>query len=265
MISYHLLRQSLQPVDESSSRLFSYAVMSAVNGFVEHEEYLRSAAGAELAPPSDQALARQVELLLACDVNPLSELVQSASDAEQFARRWNGINRKAPLGVATLVDGPGQSAKRQTLRGDDSALRQRVMQAFIEHLKPQRSQAVRTDSGGRRLQQVACAVGAGRAMAELSEVLYDCPGAELAECASELCCSARTLQRQLTRHCITFGQLKQAIRICLSADLLRNTSAPLTEVALAAGFYDSAHFSRSMKLSSSLSPSEYRALCAGGA
>ncbi len=259
MNSYHLLTQALVPSEDSSQRLFSYAVMSAVNGFVHHDEYVRLASDAEAAPPSDQALEQQVELLLTCDVNPLSELVQSAANADQFAQRWNGINRKVSLGVATLVDGPGLN--RQPQQGRDSPLRQRVMRAFVEQLQPGRNPAG-LGQGERRLEHVARHVGAGDAMIELTEVLYDSPDGELADCAGALGCSTRTLQRQLTRNAVTFGQVKQAVRICMSADLLRNTRASLTEVAMAAGFYDSAHFSRSMKLSSGLSPSEYRVLSA---
>ncbi|NVD98437.1 helix-turn-helix transcriptional regulator [Massilia sp. BJB1822] len=259
MNSYHLLSQALEPRDASSPRLFSYAVMSAVNGFVPHADYVRQAADAERAPPSDQTLEEQVGLLLACDANPLSELVQCAANGEQFAERWNGINRKVSLGVATLVEGPGLS--RQPQQGRDSPLRQRVMHAFIDQLKPG-SHSPGLGRGERRLEAVARHVGAGSAMIELTEALYDMPDAELFDCAGALGCSARTLQRQLTRNAVTFGQVKQAVRICMSAALLRNGDASLTEVALAAGFYDSAHFSRAMKLSSGLSPSEYRLLSA---
>lgn len=264
MISYHLLRQTLNPPDESAPRLFAYAVMSAVNGFVEHDEYVRCAAGAEQVLPTDEQLSRHVELLLACDVNPLSELVQGASNTEQFAECWNGINRKVSLGVVTLVDGRTGGANRHAHQGPDSELRQRVMHTFIEHLKPERNEAKRAPAA-RRLHAVANDVGAGEAMADLVEALYEQPAAELADCASELGCSVRTLQRQLMWHGTTFGQVKQAVRICLSAELLRTTKGSLTDVALAAGFYDSAHFSRSMKQSSSLSPSEYRSLCAAAA
>lgn len=259
MNSYHLLAQALEPRDASSPRLFSYAVMSAVNGFVPHEDYVRLAAGAERTPPSDRALEEQVGLLLACDANPLSELVQCASDAAQFAERWNGINRKVALGVATLVEGP--DLNRQPQMGHDSPLRQRVMQAFVEQLKPG-SHSPGLGRGERRLEVVARHVGAGSAMIELTEALYEMPGAELGDCAGALGCSIRTLQRQLTRSAVTFGQVKQAVRICMSAALLRDSGAPLTEVALAAGFYDSAHFSRAMKVASGLSPSEYRLLSA---
>ncbi|MFM9437548.1 AraC-like DNA-binding protein [Janthinobacterium sp. CG_23.3] len=262
MLSYHLLTQALKPVDASPGRLFSYAVMSAVNGFVHHDEYVRRAVDAEQSPPGDRELSEHVKSLLACDVNPLSELIQTSKGADQFATRWNGINRRVSLGVKTMIAAPGIDTKRYAQQGADSQLRQRVMLTFIEHLRKAAGAAARP-AGERRLLVIACRIGLeGSSLADVTEALYQAPEADLTECAERLGCSRRTLQRQLHSDGITFGRIKQAVRVCLSADMLRNTHTSLIEVALAAGFYDSAHFSHAMKVASSLSPSDYRSLSA---
>ena len=263
MLSYHLLTQALAPAPETPARLFAYAVAGALDGFVAHADYVRTAAAAECAAPTDAALARRLALLLACDANPLAALVRAAADAEQFARRWNGINQRVALGVATVIGGPRRAGARQPRRDADadSALRQRLMHNFIAQLGPAPAGVRASPSPG--LQGIAALLGlANAAPGELSAALQQRPDAGLAACAKALGCSSRTLQRQLGAAGLTFGQLRQAVRVGLAGDLLRNTRAPLVEVALAAGFYDSPHFNRAIRLSSRLSPGEYRALCA---
>jgi len=59
-------------------------------------------------------------------------------------------------------------------------------------------------------------------------------------------------------HC-TVGEYVRQLRIEFACREVSLTDSPLTEIAVAAGFYDQSHFSRTFKEIVSLTPSEYRA------
>lgn len=56
----------------------------------------------------------------------------------------------------------------------------------------------------------------------------------------------------------TLGKYILSIRIDGAKRLLETTSMPITEIAVASGFFDGAHFSKAFKASVSLTPQEYR-------
>ncbi|MFC5653829.1 helix-turn-helix domain-containing protein [Paenibacillus solisilvae] len=56
----------------------------------------------------------------------------------------------------------------------------------------------------------------------------------------------------------TLGKYILSIRIEGAKRLLETTSMPITEIAIAAGFYDGAHFSKTFKASETMTPQEYR-------
>ncbi len=59
-------------------------------------------------------------------------------------------------------------------------------------------------------------------------------------------------------HC-TVGEYVRQLRIEFACREVSLTDRPLTEIAVAAGFYDQSHFSRTFKHTVGLTPSEYRA------
>ena len=60
----------------------------------------------------------------------------------------------------------------------------------------------------------------------------------------------------------TVGEYIRHLRIEYACSQLRCTSASLTDIALAAGFFDQSHFSRTFKLQIGTTPAKYRAMCA---
>jgi AraC-like DNA-binding protein len=113
------------------------------------------------------------------------------------------------------------------------------------------------------LYDIACEVEqAGNIYADLIGYLHESPCADLDETIAALGCSKRTLQRLVNAKGggLTFMEIRQAVRICLSKELVRGTLQSFTEIAVNTGFYDAAHFCRAFYKSCGLSPSEYRRL-----
>jgi AraC-like DNA-binding protein len=71
-------------------------------------------------------------------------------------------------------------------------------------------------------------------------------------------CDKRTLQRRLKRKDLTFQILLDGERFNLACRHLKNSSIPLTTVALVVGFADISTFSRAFKHQFGVSPSEWR-------
>jgi AraC family transcriptional regulator len=68
---------------------------------------------------------------------------------------------------------------------------------------------------------------------------------------------ARTFREH---HGMTIGEYVRKLRIEHACRLISTTGAPLSEIALAAGFCDQSHFSRTFKRVTGSSPAEYRRL-----
>jgi AraC family transcriptional regulator len=60
----------------------------------------------------------------------------------------------------------------------------------------------------------------------------------------------------------TVGEYIRHLRVEYACSQLRCSNASLTEIALAAGFFDQSHFSRTFKLQIGTTPAKYRAMCA---
>lgn len=59
----------------------------------------------------------------------------------------------------------------------------------------------------------------------------------------------------------TIGEYIRQRRIEFACREISNTEAPLTQIALAAGFYDQSHFSNTFRRLTGLTPAAYRAIC----
>lgn len=75
----------------------------------------------------------------------------------------------------------------------------------------------------------------------------------------------RTLQRRLTDAGSSFSQLWTEVRLAQSARLLLDTREPAAQIGYLCGFADQAHFTRSFKRSTAMTPAVYRAQFAGAA
>lgn len=73
------------------------------------------------------------------------------------------------------------------------------------------------------------------------------------------------LAREFRKHfrCTT-GDFIRRVRVEFACRKLAETDAPLSEVAVAAGFYDQSHFSNTFRRLTGTTPAAYRAICRAG-
>lgn len=256
--SYHVLMRALGPA-AAPQRLFADATRHAAHGFVQASDYHRRANLVERAAPSHGEIRRRMRELVATDLNPVCTLLATAPSPAAFEARWNGLHRLWRVATDTLVHfrGDGVIEYRRQVRdanARDTELKESVMAACLATLAhpPERA----SDWAG-----VGASLGMdGRAPCELAAWLQSRPDASLAEAATQLGCSARTLERQLMEAGTAFTQVRAAVRTTTAARLLREGDLPLTEIAQQAGFYDSAHFARGFRAATGTTPTQYRQL-----
>lgn len=81
--------------------------------------------------------------------------------------------------------------------------------------------------------------------------------------ARSLDISVRTLQRELNREGTDFRTLTGIVRGRRATELLRHTEASVTEISASFGYSAPAHFARSFRKATGLSPLEYRRMTRG--
>lgn len=263
--SYHVLGAALAGVDAHPTQLFAWSVHAVVNGFVDHDAYLRTTARAAEERISAARLDTQMRLAIDFDANPIADLMKTSADDAAFVQRWNGFNQLAPLGVETLVSDDSAAALRRKAKAEEPhrPLRDQVAQACVATLLPlRRDRPGREEEAPRRLAAHLMALNVARSgLEDCVAYLYGEPAAQLADCARALGSSSRTLQREFTALGLRFGALRQAVRLTAAGHLIRTRDVSLTEVAQSAGFFDSAHLVHAWRQSCGISPSQYRALC----
>lgn len=80
----------------------------------------------------------------------------------------------------------------------------------------------------------------------------------IAQMASQLAVSERTLQRHLRQHGTSFSALLASTRATLAARQLINTAQPAAQVGYICGYADQAHFNRSFRQFAAQTPVQYR-------
>lgn len=264
--SYHLLGAALDASAARPEAFFAWSVDGIVDGFIDHTAYLRIAQVATRRRATADGLERRVAELAGLDINPVATLLHAAPDAASFETRWNGFNRVAPLGVETVVTHAPQRRLRREARGDDASgeLRARVTTACVDHLLGEvdaRPPAGEPHDGTPALLRNLRRLGIGQqALHELLECLHADPAASLDRCAAALGSSRRSLQRELGHAGLGFSRLRQAVRLTLATEAVADPGRPLTDIAHASGFFDSAHFAHAWRRSCGIAPSQYRHL-----
>lgn len=261
--TYHLLEAVISPPAFDPKRLFAWSVHRMVNGFVDHHDYVQLATRVHAQPPAWSRLERQIGDLIRMDINPVSEMFQEAVSTPALLQRWNGFNRFAQLGVQTIASLEPEFGVLRQEHGSAavSSFRTDVTTLCLETLL--RS----AHSDGKRayrpfpLLALFDALGVNNPTIEDAiQHIYDHPANGLADCAIALCTTKRTLQRNLSDHALSFRMLRQAVRLSIASGAIRKDANSLTDIAIDAGFFDSAHFVHAWKQSCGLSPSRYREL-----
>jgi AraC-like DNA-binding protein len=265
--SYHVLFDSIAAESGGETASLARSIRSVVSGFVGHTEYSAVAQAAAERRWTLSHLERRLQRSLDADANPIAALLRTADAKSEFSRRWNAFNRLANLGVSTLIsadagaDGMRSLVRLSQTRDADTAFRAQLTAQCMELASSAADEAARRGDCPERLAEVANGFGlAGTALADLIALLYAEPSFEVVTCAGELACSARTLQRELARAELTFGAVKQAVRLTIAGYRLRHFDEPVTATAYAAGFFDSAHFNHAWRRACDITPSAYRAL-----
>jgi AraC-like DNA-binding protein len=81
--------------------------------------------------------------------------------------------------------------------------------------------------------------------------------------ARKLNLGVRTLQRRLDQEGHGYRAILQHVRCRRALELLAQTDHPVTEIALALGYEDQAHFARAFRRASAMPPTHYRRLARG--
>lgn len=268
-MSYHLLGTSLEPAEHDPARLFAWAVRTAVDGFTTHADYVAQAErAAERALPPTHMQTRMAQLI-GLDANPVAALMTCCTGPDAFAARWNGFNALAPLGVQTTLIAPaaqpGALRRAARLESAQSALRAWITSECVQQLAHRAETASLRSDDPQPLATRAAALQLDRGgLGDCILQLHADPAASLSSCAKALGVSPRTLQRDLGARDLAFGMLRQAVRLTHAGHALRTGTESLTEVAHAAGFFDSAHFTHAWRRACGLAPSHYRGLVAAG-
>ncbi|SDI41226.1 helix-turn-helix domain-containing protein [Paraburkholderia phenazinium] len=265
--SYHLLHAAVTGAAEADAdaAVLARSVRSVVAGFVEHAVYAQAAQAAARTLGAGQR-ARRLQQGFTCDANPLAALLFGAGENAEFDRRWNALNRLARLGVRThLEESPHASApslrRQPQAAAADSAFRSELVEQCIEAARSCAQQRPANADRPDRLFGLAQALALpGSAAADAIGMLYEEPATELLDAAAQLGCAPRTLQRDLGRHGLTFGLVKQAVRLTIAGYRLRNLDESITATAQAAGFFDSAHLNHAWEAACDIAPSVYRTL-----
>jgi AraC-like DNA-binding protein len=269
LMAARVLHDALAPRGAEACRpaaRFAQAVGRVVNGVVSHDAYARAARAASAGGMTPRQVQRNLADAAAWDASALAALFPADLNTRAFEQRWNALNESATFGVVTVVVAPDtQSSKAATIRRTprtyerDDPLRAALSEGCIEWLATRAAEHVHT--GERALTSLSLRLALERsAVHEAVTCLYAEPAADLEQCAAELAVSPRTLQRQLARDGLAFGVLRQAVRLTIAGQRMREQAESITVTAHAAGFYDSAHLTHAWQQACGLTPSVWRSI-----
>jgi AraC-like DNA-binding protein len=260
--SYHLLAASFSDLPTEPAPLFRWSVERVVDGLVDHSTYVEAVERKAMHPRVLAHVEARMPSLVCIDANPIAELMLTPPSHAAFQARWNGYNRRAPLGVETTLSTTGEPSRfrRAHVATAHEDLQAQASSLCVGLLLPGASGPRRSEDACRLATQFGALGYRHSALEDCVDHLYEDPAATLDACAARTGCARRTLQRTLTHAGLNFRTLRQAVRLTIAGHAIRTGNGSLTFIAQAAGFFDSAHFVRAWKLSTGLTPSQYQLL-----
>lgn len=186
-------------------------------------------------------ILRQANSLSQHKVTPLAVGVSLPDLPENERRRLN-----AHFGVEVDVTASSASiefAYPDTIEPYASA--NAVLREVTEELSTQYLNRVRQASFASRAEEV------------MTKLLVD-GQPKIAQVASQLHLSARTLQRRLEREGVTFAELLDRLRRRLAHDFLAHSDRPITQISYDLGFSDPSNFNRACNRWFGTAPAAYR-------
>ena len=268
MLSYHAVLHAMEARSGLSSidRLWM-AVRHSLDGHLPYARYHQAGLRRDRAKSSVSNIERSVVEWLATDINPSVQGVRLGSSLAMLIVGYNAYNASACVAVKTRVEaknGGGETryVARRELIGtelDPESCKVGALAVFETLIRDmERRLRAGVVDGSLTISMVAQRLGVEwTASAEAAAVFERRGHISIPELARELGCGQRTLERQIKEEGGNAESIRSSARMVTATRML-STNVSLTEVALSAGFSDSAHMSRSVKVASGLTPSVLR-------
>ena len=261
-MSYHTVTTAVEAPGLDPLQRFWLSIRHVGQGQVSYSRYQR----AGLSRAAEGTAPSEIEKLLLdwlqTDLNPTVQIARTSNMPSALVEGYNAFNRRVCVHVRTTMERSGSSITLvREMRGssfDPEICKHATSFAMSTMVRQVAAREGRPLGDALSADHVARLLGVERsASAELSN-LYETRGPRTVEqAASELGCSSRALQRALKDEGGSAEQIKIATRL-LRAFKLMAGKLSLTQIALEAGYADSAHMSRSFMASCGLTPSEVR-------
>ena len=243
------------------------AVRHSLDGHLPYTRCHQAGLQRDRAESSVSIIERSVAEWLATDINPLVQGARLGSSLATVIVGYNAYNARACMAVKTHVKAENGGAEtryiaRRALIGTDldpESCKVGALTVF-ETLTRDTERRLRAGvvDGSLTISMVAQRLGVEwTASAEAAAVFERLGHISIPELARELGCGQRTLERQIKEEGGNAESIRSSARMVTATRML-STNVSLTEVALSAGFSDSAHMSRSVKVASGLTPSALR-------
>lgn len=204
-----------------------------------------------------------LNLVVEPDAVTLVGATTRASSRRLIGRGWAVGAMLRPAAVAALVAAPGELVDREVpFEADDLRA---VVGAAMSSGDGHRERAVAVFAEWLRARVGPVGEGAQQANGLVDVLLGDEPAATLAEAATRLAVSTRTLQRMAHRYVgLSPAAIMRRRRLQDAADRLRaEPSADLAALAADVGYADHAHLTRDFRAVLGITPRDYRTDAAG--
>lgn len=269
-LAYHVVVHALEGGSHwTPTSRFASIVARANNGHLPYQRHHSAGLRRASAGSTEAQIERAVVEFLAIDATPCIQVLKNLHDPSVMVAGFNAYNASAKIAVRTSMsisasDGrsPLVSARRDMRVDavDPIPCRDATMALFHSMLascSPREPQSrVRQFKS---LTHFAEMVGSSGAAVDAAQVFEREGGMPVSDLAKALGCHQRTLERRLKEEGITAEAIRQAARLLRATELLAST-ASLTEIAIAEGYADLAHMSRSFQTAAGLSPKALRQL-----
>jgi AraC-like DNA-binding protein len=238
-VAYHSVVHALEAAPGwTPERRFAFAVKHAIDGHLPYERLVAAGQARARQGASDAVIARRVRDFLTTDVNPLRVFLAGLHQPASVIAAYRAYCEACGAAAAPQAPPPCRSAMDALLA---AALR-------------------RQSAPLQSLTAVARRLGLdGSAAADVAQVFEMEGSIRVALVAGRLGCQRRTLERQLQRMATSAEAIRQACRLVQST-LLLGHGGNLTQIAVQAGYADTAHMTRAFRAAVRMTPSMMRRL-----